>query len=475
MSRRNLFIALVLFAAVSSPVFAQVDEPLISLRRGMLWHSFYYAKDALPFSNWTRISYGLDWPGYDPEWIGAPIGGPTSYMTTGGMWITAKDDSGRIISVEDWAMYAGTVGVQGGSKYQISKHARRWPRGENFWLQANPAEAQEVIDTEWERNPAYVPTYTGDRALPLNVKRTVRQWAGSQLDENYIIVEYKMKNISPTDTMRGTHIMLSYALSPNYRGWSTLFANLNAGARNTRFSYFPSGILSRTMAAFADDYPETPVSDSRPSEKFDFYKDGGPEGKGEFLAPGYVGFRLLYSSPDSSGTASRVSKSVWSAAPNDQDLYGPFGSASAGLEGRYNIVRDPSFASESFTSATDTRMTRRRLWSLLSLGPWTLKPGDTIKVVVAEFVAGPPYALAIDPAANIGGSAQTALTTIPVRAMLAYNNNYNIPDVPPSPEFTIEISTDPGKISNILKWKNDREQIADPDYSGAEAKDFAGY
>jgi hypothetical protein len=145
------------------------------------------------------------------------------------------------------------------------------------------------------------------------------------------------------------------------------------------------------------------------------------------------------------------------------------------LESRYNIIRDPGFASEAFTSATDQRMTRRRIWSLVSLGPWTLKPGDSISVVVAEFVAGPAYALAIDPTSNIGGAAQQALTLIPARAMLAYTNKYNIPDVPPSPDFTVAISKDLSKVANIITWNNAVEKIPDPDYTGAEANDFAGY
>ncbi|MGE5316133.1 MAG: hypothetical protein ACM3Q4_15675 [Acidobacteriota bacterium] len=450
---------------------AQVDGPLISLRRGMLWNSYYYGKEAAPFSNWSRLNYGLDWPGFDPEWIGANIGGANSYMTSGGMWVGAKDDSGKIIAIEDWAMYAGTVTVENSAKYKVKKHMRRWKNGENFWNQADPAEAQDVIDTEWEMNPSYVPTYVGDRQLPLNVKRTVRQNAGSKDDENYITTEYVLRNVSDTLAIKEMYLMITYALGANSRGWNTLFANFNQGPRNNRFVYNPS---EKSIVGYAEDYPETPSV----NEKYDYYPVGGPTGKGEFLAPGYVGFRLLYSSPDSTGTATRVSNYAWSAVPDQQDLYGPFGSASMGTEARYEVIKDPMKATEAFKSPTDTRMTRRRVWSMMTLGPFRLKKGDSVRVVVGEYVAGGPYAVAVNPTSTagvIGTEATKALTAIGKRIKIAADNKFRVPRPPASPEFTLQLGADPKQVSNILKWKTDVEALPDPDYTGSERFDLAGY
>ncbi len=465
------------------PIHAQVEGSQINLRRGALWTSFYYGKECIPFTNWARLSYGLDWPGFDPEWIGANVGGAASYTSTGGMWVAAKDDSGKIISVEDWAMYAGGVLPDASAKYIVTTHRLRWKNGENFWRQADPNEAEEVIDTRWEMNPNYVPQYTGDRQIPVRVTRTVRQWAGSQLDENYVIVDYTIKNIS--DTMRITELysMLTYSLSPNSRGWYWLFPNYNQGPRNVLFNYNPS---TKAIACYAEDFPGTDAN-----EKYDFYPNGGPLGKGEYLAPGYTGFRLLYSSPDSTGAASRVNKWAWVAAPDQQDLYGPFGSASAGLEARYNIVKDPTTASEAVTGFVDNQRLTRRRWSLMTLGPYNMNPHDSIRIAVAEFVAGPSYADSINNpivyktdasgnpivpgAGQIGQAATKSLNNIMTRTSLAFNNNFRLPTPPPSPEYTVTLNTDPKLIANIIKWKNDPESVPDPDYSGSEALDLAGY
>lgn len=80
---------------------AQVSAPLLYFKRGMLWESFYYGKICPPFNNWQRINYGMDWPGFDPEWIGADIGGPASHLVSGGLIIAGLDSSGKVIAAGD--------------------------------------------------------------------------------------------------------------------------------------------------------------------------------------------------------------------------------------------------------------------------------------------------------------------------------------------------------------------------------------
>ena len=55
--------------------------------------------------------------------------------------------------------------------------------------------------------------------------------------------------------------------------------------------------------------------------------------------------KFIYISPDSSGRANRINGYAWSAADDRIDLYGPFGTAGIGLEGRYAICKDPRNAS----------------------------------------------------------------------------------------------------------------------------------
>jgi hypothetical protein len=464
---------LVIIIAVPS-LHGQIEGSLISLRRGALWTSFYPGKECLPFSNWTRISYGLDWPGFDPTWVGAFVGGPPSYLHTAGMWVGAKDDSGKIFGVEDWAMYAGTVTTEPGAKYTIRKHARRWPRGENYWLQKDSNEAEEVIDTEWEVNPAWIPSYTGERQLPVRITRTVRQWAGNQLDENYIIVEYIIRNISDSTAINEMYTMFTYALAPNTRGWSLLFPSYNAGARNVVYQYDQS---RKMIFGYAEDSPST----TEVNEKYDYYKAGGPNGLGEYLAPANAGFRLLYSSPDTTGTASRINKVAWVAVPDAQDLYGPFGGASLGMDGRYGVLKDPTTVTEAATGSIDQRTTRRR-WSIMSLGPFKINKKDSIRIVMAEFVAGASYSALRNPmdetttGNQIGDAVRNAMNTMVTRTTMAYTNKNNVTDAPPSPDsVSILPPSSPKKIVNNIQWKNNVESIPDPDYTGAEALDLAGY
>lgn len=465
-----------LFLAAVDPVFAQVDLPVLSFRRGMLWNSYSYSKTCASFTNWSRVNYGLDWPGYDPEWVNANVGGYTSYLTTGGIWFAATDTSGKKIWLDDWAMYGGSVGPTGQTRYRVVKHAKLWPQGENYWLQTNPNEAEEVIETQWIPNSAYVPQYPDDTPMPLHVRRVVRQWSGSQRDENYIIVEYTIKNASDTLVLQGASALVMYGIAGNNRAWRTLFPSFNQGARNNRFIYEPTGARARMMYGFADNTPLTPRY-----VKYGLDSLGGPDGTGEFLAPGHAGFKLLYCSPDTiTRQATRVRKTAWSAAPDQQDLYGPFGTASAGTQLRYQIVQDPTIASEAFTSPSDSRMAQRRIWSLMALGPWTIRPHDSIVIALAEFVGGISYDKAVDPGyvsqpSRVGSEAQTILRHISSHAQLAYDNRFNLPDPPAAPIFSVRMSADPKNISNILEWTDAVESWPDPDYSGAEAYDLVGY
>lgn len=468
------FPLMIVFVLSQAPpqLLAQIDAPVINLRRGMLWSSYNYAKTCPPFSNWTRIGYGLDWPGYDPEWVGANVGGFTSYITTGGIWFTAKDASGVVLGIDDWAMYGSSVTPGTTSRYRVLKHAKRWKNGENYWFRADPKEAEELIETAFVANPDYVPQFVGDQPLPVRVRKTIRQWSGSQRDENFIIVEYVITNGSDSVQLQGAYAMLAYSLGANYRGWGTLFPNLNQGPRNNRFAYDAS---RRMIFGFADDYPLTTSA----NERYNYYPTGGPEGKGEYLSPGYPGFKLLYSTPDTVfRQPTRVSRVAWSAAPDQQDLYGPYGTASGGLEFRYQIIADPTKASEAIVSPADSRWATRRVWSLMSLGPWTINPRDSVVIAVAEFVAGVPYDRAVDPAttpSQIGTGALAAINAISARSQMAYDNRFNIPKPPAAPTFTLRLNDDPAKIANIIEWPDDVEKIPDPDYTGPEAFDLAGY
>ncbi len=184
------FIYVFSFTEVSAQ---DVESPALVFNRGMLWNSVFFGKIGPNFSNWGRRGIGLDWPGFDESWIKENIGGPPSHLITGGFWIGAKKSPDSIITVEDWSMYATTISNEPGAKYIVTKHKHLFKNEENYWLQQDPSQGEEVIETIWEYNINYTKTDDIERQLPVRVTRKAHQWSGSKRDENYIIYEYTSK------------------------------------------------------------------------------------------------------------------------------------------------------------------------------------------------------------------------------------------------------------------------------------------
>lgn len=84
------------------------------------------------------------------------------------VWVGAKNRKDSVISVEDWAMYAGSVSTEASSKYTLKTHRKLFPNGENYWLQTNPNVGEEVIESIWEYNPNfYTPNQQDELQLPM--------------------------------------------------------------------------------------------------------------------------------------------------------------------------------------------------------------------------------------------------------------------------------------------------------------------
>jgi hypothetical protein len=303
----------ILLFLVPEVIKAQDNRDVVVLNRGRLWHSFHYGQECEPMSDWQRNSYGLDWPGFNPGSEYVPnIGGSNSHLVSGGMFITSLNDTG---AVQGWDNFS-TNGkdrkgwfVQGEAndyyRYLVLKHERRWSDGENYWLAADPFEAEEVIDTRLEFNGAWYEPWD-NQPIRVGINRTVRQWAGSQADEDYIIIEYRIRNVQRRQNIKGLYLLFTYALSPNNRGWRLTAPNLPEGARNTHSVYDAD---KRLLTAWAGDNPETPVTD----ESFDYYENARFDPirdrtirEPEFLAPGHLGIQFLYISPDSTGNENHI-------------------------------------------------------------------------------------------------------------------------------------------------------------------------
>ena len=478
-------LALLLIIVCSSFSIAQIESSLLILNRGKLWQTVGFGKVGPSFSNWTTRGIGLDWPGFDATLINENIGGSASHLVSGGFYVGARWSQDSILSVEDWSLYAGSIAEGAGAKYIAKKQIKIYPNGENYWLQTNPNVGEEVIETVWEYNVNYQDEFQIKRMLPVRVKRTTHQWSSSKEDENYIIHDFIIKNISPeirnqvpperfvADTLYDFYLILNYGIHCNSRSWGVLFPSLSPGARNTQFNI---NNPRKLLFGRAGDYLETPGV----NEEFGLANAFGPVTNGipsgEYLAPAYAGIKLIYSSMDKSGSETKINRYGWSAASNSIDLSGPFTNIGS-LEAQYEVMKDIRLAANYVENLSDTVFFRRsRMWSMMSLGPWDILPGDSIRIVYAELVNGVDYIQAIAPADNppniISRDTRDKFYASADRSQLTFNNNFNHPDPPAAPEFTVDFNRESDELATVISWGREAELIPDPDDG---TYDLAGY
>lgn len=478
-------LVIILFSSITYS--QEVQSPTLSFNRGKLWQSVFNGKIAPPFNNWRRTGIGLDWPGFDPNWVNMSLGGAPSYMLSGGFIVGCKKSEDSVLAVDDWALSGGTIATDNGAKYVIKKHKKTFNDKDNFWLASDPNKGEEVIETSWEYNPIYSDVYGVWHQMPIRVNRIAHQWSGSKRDENYIIYEYTFKNISNEvkaaliasgdtarlktipDTLSGFYAMLSYAMHCNSRAWSVNFPQETPGAKNTLFIWDPA---NKMMWGKASDYKNTATIE----KDFGFsYSQGIVLSKGtggEYLAPGYVGLKLLYASPNDSGKATYVKEYGWSAGDNSYDFGGPVQGKNT-VQAEYDIFKNIANANSFVKTSSDSLMQRSRMWSLMTLGPWNLKPGDSIKIAVAEIVDGMDYKYAVDSSAAtyslLGPQGYKIFLSSAKKAQFTYDNKFRHPNPPAAPDFTVDYYRDRERfVANQITWKDTYDDYHDPlDPSGS--------
>lgn len=484
MKSKKIIILLVLASVLvfETKINAQqdIESPLLVFNRGQLWQSIYLGKvGPSTYNNWRRLGIGLDWPGFDASWIKEDLGGAPSYLVAGGFWIGCKKTVDSVLAVEDWSIYAGTIGVEVSSKYIVKKHKKTINHG----MVNIKNGGDEIIETVWEYNPLYQSQYDIESQLPLRVTRTSHQWNGSKRDENYIIHKYVFKNISNeikanypqrkvVDTLYDFYAMLNYGMHTNSRSWSVLFPTYSAGARNTWLFYDPS---KKMIWGRAGDFLDTPENDGEYGYSATQGKivDGKPTG--EWLSPGFVGFRLLYSSPNNNGQVSFVNGYGWSAGDNLQDLIGPM-TGRGTAEARYGVLQNVSQANNFINNPGDqTFMRRSRMWSLMSVGPWTIAPGDSIEIVYSEMVDGADYKYALEDKISIISAGYSIFDATAVKSKVTYDNNYNHPDPPVAPEFSVDYYRESQLVANVIEWGTETENIPDPDDGEVDLANYTLY
>lgn len=472
-----------------------VESALLTFNRGKLWHSLYLGKSGpAAFNNWQKSGIGWDWPGFDPSKVKDEVFGAPSYLASGGMYIGCKRADDSVMTFEDWAMTAASIQADPAAKYIVKKHRKY----SNIGQLKDKNKGDEYIETVWEYNPNWPNSFEPWRQAPIRVKRTAHQWNGSRREENYIIYEYVIKNIANelsqykksrkiVDSLYNFYLMFGYAIHANSRS-QTIFSPGIYGARNTTFQ------VDTTTKDFNKDAANKTITRNMVygrSLDFGYSENMGQRIKkdqdatealpsGEWLAPAFSGIRLLYSTPDKiRKTAGKVNKYGWSAVDDTRDLAGPISLKTGKYDEEYAVLADPANAYRAVQSKDDPLMGKSRMWSLMSLGPWDLMPGDSIVIAVAEIVDGIDYEKATgrnkitskNLVNNLGRDEYFMKSAD--RAKFTYDNGMDHPDAPVAPSFSVDFYKERERfVANLIEWSDSLDNQADPDDG---AKDLAGY
>ncbi len=476
-SDKTVLLLFILF--LFTGIKAQNYPRTIELTRGRLWHSFHFTQECEPLADWEPMNYGLDWPGYNIKELSSNIGGTYNYMITGGFFISAL----RTIdpdTVQGWMDFCAngdrnTSWDSGKQPFLALRHEKKWKHGENYYLATDPQEAEELIISEWEKDPQYPDYDKENKKFNIHATREVRQWSGSQADQNYVIVEYRINSVrTELHGLDSAVVLFSYAISPTDRGWNYTNPNYRPGARNTQSVWEPEKGL---VTFWAGDFRETAQDES-----FDYYEyyqrntvTNELEKRSEFMAPGKVGIKILEVSLNGDPLDYEF---VWSAAPHSSDYEGPFTGVS-GFDNKYEAMRNPLKLREAFTDPDDPRMGNSRLYANFSIGPFNLRGRGRgeLKVVVAEFVGGADLktarSLTLAQKDSIRALADSAVSYLNERVEFNYNHDYCVPMAPPGPEFSVSPdSSREGRVGNIITFSDSVEYVNDP-HQGFP--DVAGY
>lgn len=480
MKRRTLYIAAVFVFLTALSLMGAGETRLIELTRGRLWHALHYTQECEPLADWRTMSYGLDWPGYDVSQLSVNFGGTYSHIVSAGFYVTAMrtQDPDTVQGWMDFALNGdrNTSWEQGKMPFVARRHERKWKNGENYYCLASPYEAEDIILSEWEKDPQFVDANTENKKFNLNIKRKVMQWSGSKADQDYIITKYVISTLRTERTgVDSAYFLFTYALSPTARAWNYTNPNHPSGARNTIARWNEA---NRSVTAWAGDYAETSED-----EAFGYYSylsfnsfTNEYEDNSEYMAPAKVGIKLLddFSAFD---TTSRFNGFVWAQGPSSSDYEGPFAGVS-GLENKYNAMANPLLLNEAFTDTNDARMGNGRLYANFSFGPYDLygRGVDSVVIIFAEYVGGADFktarSLSYEEKDSIAFLADSAMQYLENRVTFNYKHNFTVPVPPPGPDFTITAIDSSGKVGNRIAFSDSVENIADPQEG---IVDIAGY
>ncbi len=411
-------ILIILMITALAEVSAQVRSAEFEIHnRGILWETMKDDGTIGAPDPTDRFEYypSMDWPG-GPSKLDKDD--QRSYMVGAGIWIGGKHSDGSVFFTEN-----GPFGiVDEGTVDEIQKI-------ENYieYTDFDPSDAEERIIASW--------TTTEN----ISVQRISRAWSFRDIN-NFILLDYTFTNEGSSE-LTDVYFGFPYLIRPSYQdfvvhnGWGDDFN------RTDEFVRYDEDL--KLLYAW-DDTPNY----SLPYDVGNYYEDAD-----EMRTPGYAGYSLVYNDPveDNSLQPSNV---LYAQLLNNERF---LTITSNTVNNLYSILNGDD---KSLQATEEDHLTP---FMLMSVGPYTLSPGESVRIVLVEAVDG----ISIDEAVN-GISAmellqqgETMLKNSITQAQNLFDNNYQVQELPP-PSPDIKIIAIPETQSISVSWEPVEDYWVDP-------------
>ncbi len=413
------------------PLFAQARKAEFRIHdRGTLWETVKDDGTLGAPDPTNRFQYypSMDWPGGPESMIKDD---QRSYMLGAGLWIGGRHANGALFFTENGPF----TYVDNGAFAAIEKT-------DNFIENSgfNPADAEQRI------------TMRLTTTEKVEVRRTSRAWSFPGIN-NFILLEYTFYNRNAAG-LSDLYLGFPYLIRPSYQdfvvhnGWGDDFN------RTDDFVRYDDEYL--TLYSW-DDTPNYTL----PTDVGNYWDD-----KNELRTPGYAGYALIDATPARGGLA-QPAVVFYAQLLNNERFFTTTSSSAADL---YAIL---SGQNKSLQASDTDHLSP---FMLMAAGPYDLAPGDSVRIILAEAVAG----LSLENARK-GLEAQRQLMlgedllfdSID-QAYKLYKNNYAVKTLPP-PSPALQIIPVPENQSITLNWEPVDAGWVDPLTGAADFYEYRVY
>lgn len=422
------------------PMRAQLRTPEIKVHdRGNLWETM---KDdgtigAINPTNRYEFFPGMDWPGGPHNLIDKDD--QRSYMVGSGMWIGWKNSGNSIVFSEN-----GPLSPVNKGEFKAMVEIENFIESDDF----DPTLPEETIIAEWT-TPENI-----------HVKRTSKAWSLPDIN-NFIIIDYVVTN-NTDNTITDTYIGFPYLIRPSYQdmivhnGWGDELSR-----EDESVDYDSSRALLYAYDNIMANYTQ-------------YMWDWGNywNEAEELRTPGYAGFALL-GADQATDNREQPANVLWASIIGHSKDFSLSGSASK--ESLYNLL---SGTDNSMQADPEIRITPIML---MSCGPYTIDPSESVIISLVEAVNGLPLEDVIDipeteyPTVQEKLSQGLALLQETIdNAKNLYGNNCQLTDVPP-PSPNIEILPLPSSQKISISWEPFDSSYIDPITGINDFKEYSIY